>query len=85
VFADGARPSRLVYGDRNAEDDSGWQVAAGDESRAYLDDADNARWITLADLVYAWPDLDAVFGRSDHGAFVWDDRAHRYHHRPSGD
>jgi hypothetical protein len=47
VLRDGAK---VGYPDREApdrDDDSGWRFTAGDESDAYMDDADNAAYVSV--------------------------------------
>lgn len=47
ILADGKPVGRLYREAPDEEQDSGWRFTAGDETREYMDDADNSRYVSL--------------------------------------
>lgn len=66
-------PQWVTHDDPVAEDDSGWSVTAGDESREYFDRAAEERMLalTLGELAERYPSLVQVF-ESGEGDWVYD-------------
>ena len=55
VFKDGMRVGYLYRNRPDHEEDSGWRIAAGDESEEYMDDPKNSTYVSLG----------AVLGKDD--------------------
>jgi hypothetical protein len=47
VLYDGEPVGYLYREEPDEEEDSGWRIMAGDESQAYMDDANNIAWVSL--------------------------------------
>ena len=78
VLRDGERIGYLYREEPDEGGDSGWRIMAGDESDAYMDDADNTAYVSLGAVLNCddsiLPLLDApvgsAFGRDEGGRFL---------------
>jgi hypothetical protein len=82
VLYEGAPVGYLFREEPDHDDDSGWRVAANDESPEYMDDADNIHYVSLGAVLNrdaAFVDLldspigSAFFRDAETGQFVADD------------
>jgi hypothetical protein len=85
VYGEGARPGALFRDEPVAEGDSGWQILAGDEEQAYLEDADNLASIPLGMIVQQHPDLIELLTAPPGSAWDWDEEKREYAAVDGGD
>lgn len=72
VAVDGAPVCWLYRDPPDRPEDSGWRIFAGDEDDQFLEDPDNARLVTLAEIREMDPTLSRVLDATDGAAFERD-------------
>jgi len=83
VLRDGAKVGYLYREAPDRDDDSGWRFTAGDESDEYMDDADNAAYVSVGAVLSKDDSFIDLLDAPAGAAFQWDGRAKAF--VPEGD
>lgn len=75
-----APPGELFWEPAADDRDSGWQAFVGNESAAYLDDADHCRMPNLGWFAERHPQIEIALRDPRPGRWVWDAAAGTYRH-----
>jgi hypothetical protein len=75
VLRDGAKVGYLYREAPDQDNDSGWRFTAGDESDAYMDDADNAAYVSIGAVLSKDDSFIDLLDAPAGAAFQWDARA----------